>query len=135
MFYALENGTAKTGEFFFDSPLGAGENFIFDHGLEELNGIMIVDTEWSKTSQQFTNEFTVLGFYMKNRNDGGYLSYAINNRTDKNRNDTNIIDVNTFIIRATVNMKGTSVYAIPDFASHSAYTPFAPKHKYIWVAW
>lgn len=135
MFYALENGTVKTGEFTFDSPLSAGEHFIFDYGLEELNGIMVVDTEWNKTSEQLNNEFTVFSFYMKNRSDGSYLCYALNNRTEDNKGGVNGISINSFFVRATVNIKGTSVYATPQFGGNPDYTPFASKHKYIWVAW
>lgn len=115
LFYALENGTAKAGEYITDKALGSGEHLIFDSGLEEIRGIFICDSETTDNSRQ--NDITLYRFiFLKN---GDIINYGDSGG----------------IIRGTIRVDGGKLYVTPTFSSNSNYTPFYPGHKYVWVAW
>lgn len=136
LFWVLENGTAKTGEFTLASSLPNKETLIFDSGLSTIKGIFYVDADYVYTATDNKPEYGVWGLYMKNT-EGKNNVQAIGLST-YNAASTILGYVtahNTFITRATYEIIGGALYVTATYNNHQEYTPFCPNHRYVWVAW
>lgn len=126
LFYALENGTANTGEFIIDNYLTKTETLLFSTGLDEIHGFMVVDADWYEG--QLSGERTVLGLYMNNN-----MSFRVNNAKDA-KGYYSCLGGDPFV-RASYRIDGGDVYCTAHFEGSAAYTPFEKNHRIIWVAW
>ena len=121
LFYALEHGTAATGTFTLASPLSR-ETLIFSSGLPALNGIMLVNTDRTKSYDQEGVWFS-LGLL----SDGALLFGIVQNTVGTNTNG--------IIIRGSWRVDGGDFYVKPTFAGNNTYATFRPRETYRWVAW
>lgn len=127
MFYALENGTAKTGQFTLEEPLPSGEKLIFDSGLADIKGMCIYDESVSAITNGNTPEtvlFTI-GFF-----DDEVFIYGFTRLSISGGNANN-----GFLVRCTYRIESGKLFVNPNFGSNANYTPFTPNHTYRWVAW
>lgn len=130
MFYAMENGTAKTGEFSVDEYLPNTETLIFQSGLEEIKGYMIIDADWYPGA--INSERTVFAYRDFDTN----ISIIVNSTTISNSESLqSLTSFASKITRGTVTIDGGDFYVTADYNKNSGYTPFEPGHRYVWVAW
>lgn len=126
LFWALENGTAKTGTFVLASPL-PDETLIVSSGLETISGIMLIDvdrTEYAETNVD--GVWIGIGLLSEGELMAGFvLSTGINVNASKT----------SFIVRGTWRFDGGDLYVTPTYANNQSYTPFRPGETYRWVAW
>lgn len=123
MFYALENGTAKTGEFSFDTALPSGEHLIFESGLTDIKGLCIIDTGYDGYAKSEETTAFSLGFF-----EGGELVIA----TLLNSKNTATI---SFLARCNYRIDNGGLYVTPIFGGNKNYTPFRAGATYRWIAW
>ena len=125
MFYALENGIAKTGTFSFKKAISS-ETMIFDVDIETIRGICIYDEDVSGQNEGSTPENTLLsiGFF-----ENGIYKYGVSRITSNN------IATPKFLVRCTYRIDGGKLYVTPDFAGNKNYAPFYPGHNYRYVVW
>ena len=128
IFYLLENGLAKYGEFTTASYLPATATLIFQSGLEEIKGYMIIDADWE--TGVTSNEYTVFGLYHPDAK----TVFNISNRVSS---DTNLqyVTFGSAITRCSITIEGGDLYVTANFGGNYGYTPFMINHRYIWVAW
>lgn len=123
MFYALEKGTAKTGEFAFENPLPSGEHLIFESGLVDINGLCIINESYDGIAK--SEEFTALSFGFFEE---GELVVATL-LTSKNTASS------SFLARCGYRIESGSLYVTPTFGNNANYTPFRAGTVYRWIAW
>ena len=125
MFYALENGIAKTGTFSFERAISS-ETMVFDVDIETIRGICIYDEDISAQNEGNTPENTLLsiGFF-----ENGIYKYGVTKSTANNRVSAN------FLVRCSHRIDGGSLYVTPNFAGNTNYTPFHPAHNYRYIVW
>lgn len=125
MFYALENGTAKTGIVNFDRALSS-ETLIFDTDLQTIRGVCIYDEDISAQNEGPTPENTLLaiGFF-----ENGVYKYGVTRMTSNNTVSA------VFLTRCTYRIDGGKLYVTPNFAGNTNYTPFYPGHNYRYIVW
>lgn len=126
LFYALEHGTASTGEFTLASALPGGENLIFASGLAEISGIIIIDTDRTAPETGGMPEATWFSFALLAQ---GELIYGVL------RNSVSGSSTSSFLSRCTWRIDGGDLYVTPTYANNANYTPFQVEHKYRWVVW
>lgn len=143
MFYALENGTAATGEFILTETLPNTETLIFDSGLSNIDGIFYVDCDYdyphAGTANVNTPEYGVWGFYMANPSGAPDITAAgfstFNTTSRWSLSSYNSSQNSSFIIRGSYRIDGGKLYVTANYNKHTSYTPFWNNHKYKWVAW
>lgn len=135
MFYALENGTAKTGEFQLANPLAKGvETFILDTELSTIHGLFVAD-ESQDTFVTSSNPDNTLFAIIFNPTaaDGG--DYAMTRNTTNMSYATGNSGVSrTFLNRCTWRLDNGKLYVTSDLGGNN-YSPFRSDHMYRWVAW
>lgn len=132
LFYVLENGTAKTGEFTLSSYLPNTETLIFSSGLEEIRGLMIIDTSWEWDGVEKTApEYTIFFLRLFDAN----IGFAMNNTTNSQTENLIHSHSGANVVRGICTVDGGDLYVKANFNNNSRYTPFMINHRYIWVAW
>lgn len=125
MFYALENGIAKTGTFNFETAISS-ETMVFDVDIETIRGICIYDEDISDQNEGNTPENTLLsiGFF-----ENGIYKYGVTKSASNNAVSA------FFLVRCSYRIDGGSLYVTPNFAGNTNYTPFCPGHNYRYIVW
>ena len=125
MFYALENGIAKTGTFNFEKAISS-EIMVFDVDIETIRGICIYDEDISVPNEGSTPENTLLaiGFF-----ENGVYKYGVTRTTSNNAVSA------VFLTRCTYRIDGGKLYVTPNFAGNTNYAPFYPGHNYRYIVW
>ena len=132
LFYALENGTAVTGEFTFANFLPNTETLVFDSGLSEIKGIFYVDCDHIYNSSLIqTPEYSVWGLYMTHPSDKNVICCG----TSPYLNDGYNVNRSIFVTRATYSIVNGALYVKANYNNHATYTPFYAGHRYKWIAW
>ena len=136
LFWALENGTAKTGEFTLAATLPNTETLIIDSGLQTITGLFYVNADYVYTGTSAMPEYGVWGLYMENPN--GLvpvqvcgLSTYLSSGTQTGYPTGNL----NFIVRGQYRIDGGKLYVTAQYNHHINYTPFMSGEKYVWVAW
>ena len=134
MFYALEQGTAKTGEFTLSQAIPNSEVEIFDTTLATVHGIFIADESQDTINTANTPENALYALCF-NPTSEGTCDYAYTKLT-KAMDQTNTNSVTgAFLPRATYRVSGGKLYCTGNFNRNDTYTPFHSSHTYRWVAW
>lgn len=123
MFYALENGTAVTGEFSVASALSSGEHAIFETGLEDINGLCIINESYDGSTNNNENVVLAIAHFTS-----GELNHALTYLTKGTA-------AASFLSRCSYRIENGALYVTPTFGSNTQYTPFAPNTVYRWIAW
>ena len=134
LFWALENGTAKTGEFTLAATLPNTETLIFDSGLDEIKGIFYVNADYVYSATGGVPEYGVWGLYMENLN-GLAPVYAMGLSTCNAGNNSYTLNQNQFVTRCSYRFDGGKLYVTAQYNHNTSYTPFMSGEKYVWVAW
>lgn len=134
LFWALENGTAKTGEFTLAATLPNTETLIFDSGLDEIKGIFYVNADYVYSATGNTPEYGAWGLYMENLN-GLAPVHAIGLSTYNAGNNTYPLRQDQFVARCSYRIDGGKLYVTAQYNHNTNYTPFMSGEKYVWVAW
>lgn len=132
LFYALEQGTAKTGEFTLATALPATETLVISTGLTTVNGMFIADEDMNEYRSGSTPEnilFTYGAF------DGESAIYAMSRITIQMTVFSGSGASKEFLTRCTWRMDDGDLYATATFGGNANYSPFYPGHTYRWVAW
>ena len=126
MFYALENGIAKTGIINYDAALPTGEKLVFSTDIDVIRGICIYDEDVSSPNEGNSpeNTFIAIGFF-----DNGHYKYGMTRSSAKG------VVLTGFLIRCSYRIENGSLYVSPTFGSNANYTPFCPGHNYRWIVW
>lgn len=133
LFYALENGTAKTGEFTLAVFLPNTETLIFDSGLDEIKGIFYVDADYAYSATGSVPEYGAWGLYMIHP-DGLADVQACGLATFDSNNGLHKLYTG-FIPRGSYRIDGGALYVTATYNNHENYTPFCKNHRYAWAAW
>lgn len=129
LFYALENGTAVTGEFTMATALPSTETLIFDSGLDEIKGIFYIDCDYNYTADTRIGVSTAAwGLYMRNPDETDILLL-------QSSNTNHAITTGKIANYGTHRIDGGSFYITSQYGGNITYTTFAPGHRYKWVAW
>lgn len=135
MFYALEQGTAATGEFTLAQAIPNTETEIFDTGLSTVHGIFIADETQSTLNTGTTPDNTLMAVVF-NPTSSGTGDYAVTRGSFYMEYATNGNGVNRgFLNRCTWQVSSGKLYCKADFNRNDNYTPFHSGHTYRWVAW
>ena len=133
LFYALEQGTAKTGEFTLATALPATETLVISTGLTTVNGMFIADEDMSEYRTANTPENILISYGAFN---DGQVAYALSRLTmQMSATETGNGASKGFINRCTWRIDGGDLYVTATYGGNANYTPFYPGHKYRWVAW
>lgn len=135
MFYALENGTAKTGEFTLSQAIPNTSTLIFDTGLSTVNGLFIADETMATQQTGATPENTLWAIVFNPTSNTG--SYAMTRITHSMTYGTNQNGVNRGFLNRVYAWEVTDgkLYVTGQYNRNSNYTPFYPGRTYRWVAW
>lgn len=133
MFYALENGTAVTGEFTLSSALPNTSTLVFSTGLSTVNGLFVADESQSTLNTGTTPENTLFSLIFNPTSDGSG-DYTITRLTTK-MSYNGAGTANTFLNRCSWTLTDGDLYVTASYNSSANYTPFYPGHTYRWVAW
>lgn len=134
MFYALENGTATTGEFTLARTIPNTSTLIFDTGLSTVNGLFIADESQATLNTGTSPENTLLAIvFNPTSSTGTYAMTRLNIRLSYGASG----GLSTsFINRVSAwEVSDGKFYATGTYNRHSNYTPFSAGHTYRWVAW
>ena len=135
MFYALEHGTATTGEFTLEQAIPNTETEILDTGLSTVNGLFIADESQSTIATGSSPENTLFSIAFE-PTDTGTATYAMTRLTILMAYGTNAQGVvRSFLNRCTWRVDGGVLYVTGSFNQNDNYTPFHSGHTYRWVAW
>lgn len=135
MFYALENGTATTGEFTPAQSIPNTSTLILDTGLSTVNGLFIADESQATRNTDNTPENTLWAIVF---NPGSSTeSYAMTRLNIQMGYGTNTSGINRgFLNRVSAwEVTNGKLYATGSYNRNKNYTPFYPGHTYRWVAW
>lgn len=126
MFYALENGIAKTGIINYEYALPSGETLVISTGIQVIHGICIYDEDISSPDQNSIPEniFISIGFF-----DNGNFKYGVTRSSALN------VVGSSFLVRCSYRIENGNLYVSPNFANNANYTPFYPGHNYRWIVW
>lgn len=135
MFYALEHGTAATGEFTPASAFPSTSTEVFDTGLTTVHGIFIADESQATLNTGSTPENTLFAIVFNPGSNTG--DYALTRLTNNMAYGTNTSGINRgFLNRVTAwEVTGGKLYITCQYNSNDNYTPFHSGHTYRWVAW
>lgn len=145
MLYALEHGTAKTGEFtlattlpntaktIFDAQDTSVKNFvIMAEGEEGINtgtttpATFLIFMIWLQSST--LRQISIMPISCRNDNTSGYLSI-------KNKDDISIASSSTPLLYAYWDWVDGVLQVKAQYNKHVQYTPFKANTTYRWVAW
>ena len=134
MFYALENGTATTGEFTLAQSIPNTSTLIFDTGLSTVNGLFIADESQATLNTGATPENTLLAIvFNPTSSTGTYAMTRLNTRLSYGASGG---QNTSFLNRVSAwEVSGGKFYATGTYNRNNNYTPFYPGHTYRWVAW
>lgn len=135
MFYALENSTAKTGEFTLAQSIPNTSTLILDTGLSTVNGLFIADESQATRNTGNSPENTLWAIVFNPGSSTG--SYAMTRLNIQMGYNTNSSGVNRgFLNRVSAwEVTNGKLYATGNYNRNNNYTPFYPGHTYRWVAW
>lgn len=147
MFYALEQGTAKTGTFTLTTTLpNNAETLLFDTELTDVNGIAIFDEGYYSGVNTLSNysavqilvlakalvpaniSKTYAGFNISENSNNANASAYANGVFDD-------LDGSTAIRYGYFRLTNGALYAKGQYNKHSVYTPLRANTTYRWVAW
>lgn len=133
MFYALEHGTAVTGEFTLSQTIPNTETLMFSTGLSTVHGLLIVDESQDTLNTGNTPENTFLAMVFNPTSEGGadYALTRLNVRMAYGAGNSS----NSFLNRCSWSVRNGNLYCTGTYNRHATYTPFAANHTYRWVAW
>ena len=135
MFYALEQGTAKTGTFTLSQALPNTETEVFDTQLATVHGLFIAD-ESQDTLNTGNTPDNVLFAICFNPTSAGGADYAVTRVTLGLAYGTNAAGANRgFLNRCTWRVDSGKLYCTATYNRNDSYTPFHSAHTYRWVAW
>lgn len=135
MFYALEQGTAKTGEFTLAQAIPNTSTEILDTGLSTVHGLMIVDESQDTLNTGNTPENLLFAIAF---NPGATTAdYSFYRTTTQMAYGTNTNGVGRGFLPRVSSWEVTNgkLYATASFSRNDNYTPFHSGHTYRWVAW
>lgn len=135
MFYALENGTAKTGEFQLESPLVKNvETFILDTELTTIHGLFVADESQDTFVPLSSQDNTLFSIVFNPTAEGGG-DYAATRNTSNMSYATNAGGASRgFLNRCTWRLDNGKLYVTAATGGDN-YSPFYSGHTYRWVAW
>lgn len=135
MFYALENGTATTGEFTLAQSIPNTSTLILDTGLSTVNGLFIADESQATRNTGSTPENTLWAIVFNPGSSTG--SYAMTRLNIQMGYGTNTAGTNRGFLNRVSSWEVTDgkLYATGTYNRNNNYTPFYPGHTYRWVAW
>lgn len=143
MFNAILNGTCKRGTFRLDgATLPAADTLIFDSGLDEINGFVLIDSEYTATNSTYNLQFLICEkiFAMNS----GHLYFATGVAETTQTNAANraaycFIDAeyNTSNTMSYTRLWITDgkLYARAQYDKHNNWTLLRKDTDYIWLAW
>lgn len=135
MFYALEHGTATTGEFTLAQAIPNKETEILDTGLSTVNGLFIADESQATLTTGNLPENTLFAVVFE-PTDTGTATYAVTRPTMQMYYGTSSAGAHKgFLNRCTWRVDGGVLYVTGEFNKNGDYTPFHSGHTYRWVAW
>ena len=140
MFYALEHGTAATGEYTPASALPNTEEEIFDTGLSTVHGLFVADESQDTLNSGNSPENTLIGIVFNplydnaSGSDATGYTYALNRHTIKLLNNKDSISTR-FTTRGSWRVSGGKFYYTAQFDKNDSYCMFHSGHTYRWVAW
>lgn len=140
MFYALENGTAVTGQYTPSEALPNTEQMLFSTGLTTIHGIFIADESQSTLNTANTPENTLFGIVFDPVSDNvatsdysGY-TYAISRMTIRMEHTKEGIS-GRFLNRGSWRVDNGNFYYTAPYNKNDNYCAFHSNHTYRWVAW
>lgn len=134
MFYALEQGTAKTGEFTLPTAIRNTESRFLSTGLSVIHGFFVADTSIDNYQTASTPENVLFSFLFCDTN--GTAKYAITRHTVGLTSLSGSGNVTkAFLIRCTYRWDGGDLYLTGAYDGNNSYTPFHSGRTYRWVAW
>lgn len=146
MFYALEQGTAKTGTFTLATTVPNTETLLFDTELTDVNGIAIFDEGYYSGVNSAQNysamQILVLAKALVPANISN--TYAGINISENNYNANastyangvlNDLDGSTIIRYGYFRLTNGVLYVKGQYNKNQQYTPFRDNTAYRWVAW
>lgn len=140
MFYALEQGTAKTGTFTPSQALPNTEMEMFDTELTTVNGLFIADESQDVLNTGNTPENALFGFVIDPvsddtaSNDTTGYTYAANRTTTYLQNSKNG-GSGRFLNRGAWRVASGVFYYTAPYNRNDNYCAFHSAHTYRWVAW
>ena len=135
MFYALENGTAKTGEFQLASPLTKEvETFILDTELTTIHGLFVADESQDVFVASSSPDNTLFSIVFNPTAEGGGDYAATRVTSNMSYASGNAGLSRTFLNRCTWRLDNGKLY-VTAALSGDTYSPFRSDHTYRWVAW
>lgn len=135
MFYALENGTAKTGEFQLESPLVKDvETFILDTELSTVHGLFVADESQDTFVPSSTPDNTLFSIVFNPTAEGGGDYAATRETTVMSYASGNAGLARTFLNRCTWRLDNGKLYVTATNGGDN-FSPFRSGHTYRWVAW
>lgn len=135
MFYALEHGTAVTGEFTLSQAIPNTETEILDTGLSTVNGLFIADESQSTLNTGNSPENTLFAIVFSPTNEGTAVYAFTRHTTQMNYGTGSTGHSKEFLNRCTWRVDSGILYATGSYNRNDNYTPFHSGHTYRWVAW
>lgn len=135
LFYALEKGTAVTGEFTLSQAIPNTSTLIFSTGLTTVRGLFIADETMATQQTGGTPENTLWAIVFNPTSNTG--SYAMTRLTHSMTYGTNQNGVSRGFLNRVYAWEVTDgkLYVTGQYNRNSNYTPFYPGRTYRWVAW
>lgn len=137
MFYALEHGTAKTGEFTLSRAIPNTEVEILDTELAACVGLCIMDESQDIVNTANTPENLLFGIVLGIGADNASSGQAWSKATIAMNPYTNSAGLTRQFLgsRCTWRFDAGKLYATGSYNRNDSYTPFHSGHTYRWVAW
>lgn len=140
MFYALENGTAVTGQYMPSQALPNTEQMIFSTGLTTIHGIFIADESQSTLNMSSTPENLMVGIVFDPVSDdvstsdySGY-TYALSKMTRFMEHSKDGV-IGRFVNRGSWRVDNGNFYYTAPYNKNDNFCAFHSNHTYRWVAW
>lgn len=140
MFYALENGTAETGEYTPTQALPNTETLIFSTSLTTINGIFIADESQSTLNTSATPENLMVGIVFDPVSDDASTSdysgytYALSKMTIRMEHSKEGV-AGRLVNRGSWRVDNGNFYYTSQYNKNDNYCAFHSNHTYRWVAW
>ena len=136
LFWALENGTAKTGEFTLASNLPNTETLLIDTGLAAVNGFFYVNADYTYTATGATPEYGVWGLYMLNPTGlAPVCAVGLSTYIESGTSHGYPMYSAKPFVRGDYRVDGGKVYVTATYNNHQSYTPLWKGNRHVWVAW
>ena len=135
MFYALEHGTAATGEFTLAQAIPNTSTEILDTGLSTVHGLMIVDESQGTLNTGGSPENLLFGIaFNPGATTADYSFYRATSYMEYGTNPNGVL--RGFLPRVNSwEVTNGKLYVTAAFNRNDTYTPFHSGHTYRWVAW